>query len=305
MVEFEQCRDEALRREMVSRIDRAILEDGTCSPLDGLRIFRTSSPTDCISGVSQLSLCVIAQGSKEVYLGTSRYEYNADRYLLATMELPITARIFDATPQKPYLSLILSLDTVLVGSVMAEAGLPVPHAQSEAKAMVVSRLDPGLRDALVRLLRLMDSPSDARMLLPMLKREIVYRLLQGEQRSRLRHLPSAAEHTNRIATAVEKLRKEFDQPLSIDGIARDLGMSPSAFYQHFRSVTEMSPLQFQKQVRLQEARRLMVGESLDASSAGYRVGYDDPSHFSRDYKRLFGAPPAKDAERLRTMAVAD
>jgi AraC-like DNA-binding protein len=127
----------------------------------------------------------------------------------------------------------------------------------------------------------------------------------SEQGSRLRHLPRLGGHSDRIAQAVDRLRQEFDQPLRIESIARDLGMSPSGFHHHFKVVTDMSPLQYQKQLRLQEARRVMLGENLDAASAGYRVGYEDPSHFSRDYKRLFGESPMRDIERLRSMVAAD
>ena len=146
------------------------------------------------------------------------------------------------------------------------------------------------------------APADARFLAPLVTREIVYRLLRGAQGGRLRHLAVLGGATHRIAAAVERLRQDFDQPLRIEDIARELGMSVSGFHHHFRAVTAMSPLQFQKQLRLQEARRLMLGEGLDAASAGYRVGYGDASHFTREYKRLFGAPPMRDVERLRHVA---
>ena len=172
------------------------------------------------------------------------------------------------------------------------------------KAIDVSLLDAGLLDAAVRLVGLLDSPAEeARFLRPLLAREIVYRLLRGEQGSRLRHAAVLGGHGHRIARAIERLRKDFDRPLRIEDIARELGMSVSAFHHHFKAITAMSPLQFQKQVRLQEARRLMLGEDLDAASAGHRVGYGDASHFTREYKRLFGAPPARDVERLREAAV--
>ncbi len=166
-------------------------------------------------------------------------------------------------------------------------------------AVDVSPLDAGLLDAVVRLVRLVDTPTDARVLAPLITREIVYRLLTGEQGGRLRQLAVLGGVTHRIADAVARLRKDFDQPLPVEKLARELGMSVSGFHEHFRTVTAMSPLQFQKQLRLQEARRLMLGEGLDAASAGLRVGYGDASHFNREYKRLFGAPPMHDVERLR------
>ncbi|HLH72754.1 MAG TPA: AraC family transcriptional regulator, partial [Chloroflexota bacterium] len=187
----------------------------------------------------------------------------------------------------------------LVGSVMVETGQPALRSPSSVKAIAVSPLDADLLDAVVRLARLLDSPTDARFLAPLVTREIVYRLLRGEQGDRLRHIVALANHTHRIARAIDRLRKEFDQPLRIEDLAREVGMSVSGFHQHFKEVTAMSPLQFQKQLRLQEARRLMLGEDLDAASAGYRVGYHDASHFSREYKSLFGIPPMRDVERLR------
>jgi AraC-like DNA-binding protein len=165
--------------------------------------------------------------------------------------------------------------------------------------MDVSSLDEGLLDAVVRLVRLLDSPAEYRVLAPLVTQEIIYRLLMGEQGDRLRHLVLAGGHSYRIARAIDLLRKNFDQPLRIENMAREIGMSVSSFHHHFKSVTTMSPLQFQKKIRLHEARRLMLGEDLDAARAGFRVGYEDASHFSRDYKRLFGEPPLRDVEQLR------
>lgn len=168
--------------------------------------------------------------------------------------------------------------------------------------MTVSSLTPDLLDATVRLVRLLDSPVEARILKPLITREIVYRLLAGEQGGRLRHLAVLGGDSQRIAQAVARLREDYDKPLRIEGLAREFGMSASGFHAHFKAVTAMSPLQFQKQIRLQEARRLMLSDDVDAASAGYRVGYDNPSHFCREYKRLFGEPPMRDRERLRDLA---
>jgi len=164
--------------------------------------------------------------------------------------------------------------------------------------MDVSEIDADLLNEVVRAVRLLDNPGEEKMLLPSIKREIVFRLLKGNQGPRLAHLLSGGE-ARRISKAIENLREQYDRPLSIEAIARDMGMSVSGFHHHFKSVTAMSPLQFQKQLRLQEARRLMLGEDLDAASAGFRVGYEDPSYFSRDYKKQFGAPPQRDIARLR------
>ena len=300
--EREAHRAQFSREELVECIVRAIREDGTVEPLEGLRLRRASSPTELGHGVSYPALCVIAQGSKEILLGDDRYRYDPAHYLITTAALPITSRITEAEEERPYLGLVLRLDPNLVGSVMVEVGLPAPRGHAAVRAIDVSPLDAGLLDAVVRLVRLLDSTTEARFLAPLVTREIVYRLLRGEQGDRLRHTAVLGGHSHRIARALERLRKEFDQPLRIGEIARELGMSVSGFHHHFRAVTAMSPLQFQKQIRLQEARRLMLGEDLDAASAGYRVGYGDASHFTREYKRLFGAPPARDVERLRDAA---
>jgi AraC-like DNA-binding protein len=297
--EREAQRVQANREELVERLAQAIRDDGTVEPLNGLLLRRASSPTGLGHGVSYPSFCVIAQGSKELLLGDNRYRYNPAHYLIATVELPIASRIAEASKERPYLGLVLKLDPTLVGSVLVEVGHLAPRGHSAVTAIDVSPLDAGLLDAVVRLVRLLDSPTEARFLAPLVTREIVYRLLMGAQRGRLGQIAALGDNTHRIAQAVERLRKDFDQPLRIEDIARELGMSVSGFHHHFRALTAMSPLQFQKHLRLQEARRLMLGESLDAASAGYRVGYGNASHFTREYKRLFGEPPMRDVEHLR------
>jgi AraC-like DNA-binding protein len=295
---------QADREELAERIARAVRKDGTIETPEGLRLRRASSPTELAHGVSFPALCVVAQGSKEVLLGGDCYCYDANHYLITTAALPIASRVTGASEEKPYLGVVLRLDPALVGSVMVEAGHPAPRDHATVRAFDVSPLDAGLLDAVARLVRLLDSPAeDARFLRPLITREIVFRLLKGEQGGRLHHIAALGGHAHRISRALERLRKDFDQPVRIEEIARELGMSVSGFHHHFRAITAMSPLQFQKQMRLQEARRLMLGEDLDAASAGYRVGYSDASHFTREYKRLFGAPPMRDVERLREAAM--
>lgn len=295
----ESPRLRACRDELAERIARSVPRDGTVEPLAGLRLRRASAPTGLRHGVTATAFCVTAQGSKELLLGEGCYRYDPGHYLIATAALPVVSRITEASAERPFLSLLISLDPALVGSVMVEAGRPAPRGRSAARAIDVSPLDADLLDAVVRLVRLLDAPADARVLAPLVKREIVYRLLAGEQGNRLRYLVTLDGPGQSIAKAVDRLRKEFDRPLRIEELAREMGMSVSGFHHHFKQVTAMSPLEFQKQLRLQEARRLMLGEGLDASGAGYRVGYRDASHFSREYKRLFGAPPMRDVERLR------
>jgi AraC-like DNA-binding protein len=298
----EAHRAQTNRGELLERIARAIPKDGRVETLKGLRLQRASSTTELVHGVSHPAFCVIAQGSKEVLLGNDRYQYDPMHYLLATAELPIVSHVIEASQERPYLSLSVKLDPTLVGSVMVEAGHVSSRSQADVRAINVSPLEASLLDAVVRLVRLLDTPAEAPFLMPLVTREIVYRLLRSEQGDRLRHIALQGGHTHRIARAIEWLRQGFDQPLRIDDIAQELGMSASSFHHHFKAVTAMSPLQFQKQIRLQEACRLMLGEDLDAASAGYRVGYNDASHFNREYKRLFGLPPLRDVERLRDAA---
>ncbi|NEP19570.1 MAG: AraC family transcriptional regulator [Leptolyngbya sp. SIO4C1] len=298
----EADRAQANQEELTERIAQAIQQDGTAEPLKGLHFKRASFPSECAHSISIPAFCVIAQGSKEVFLGSDRYQYDPMHYLLATIEMPIASQILDASPENPHLSLLLALDPALVSSVMVEAGYPPAQQGASVKAIDVSPLNADLLDAVVRLVRLIDSPTEAHVLAPLIKREIVYRLLMGEQGARLCQIAVFGGYTHHIARAVDRLRSDFNQPLRIETVAQELGMSVSSFHHHFKSVTAMSPLQFQKQLRLQEARRLMLGENLDATSAAYQVGYEDSSHFNREYKRLFGAPPIRDVERLREEA---
>ncbi len=288
------------RDELVERVARAVGEDGAVEAPGGLRLLRASAPTPEDHGVSSPAFCVIAQGSKEVWLGDDCYRYDADSYLIAAAALPTASRVTGASEERPYLGVVLGLDPGLVGSVMAEAGHPAPGDQAAVRAFDVGPLDAGLLDAVVRLVGLLDAPAEeARFLRPLITREIVFRLLEGEQGGRLRQIAVLGGHAHRVARALDRLREDFDRPLRIEDVAREAGMSVSGFHHHFKAVTAMSPLQFQKWMRLQEARRLMLGEDLDAAGAGFRVGYSNASQFNREYKRLFGAPPMRDVERLR------
>lgn len=289
------------RKELTERIARALPTNGAAKPLEGLSFYRASSKIGPIHAVTLPSLCVIAQGVKEVHLGEKTYRYDPYSYLLTTVELPVVGQITEASPETPYLALRLVLDPALIASVMLDAGLPAPRREGGTmRGLDVSPLGTGLLETTLRLVRLAVAPSaEARVLLPLVTREIIFRLLQGEQSARLRQIAVLGGHTERIAQAIGLLRKDFDKQLRIESLAKEIGMSPSVFHEHFKAVTALSPLQFQKHLRLQEARRLMLSGDMDAASAGHRVGYDDPSQFSKEYKRLFGDPPLRDIERLR------
>jgi AraC-like DNA-binding protein len=296
----EKQRLQSDRDELVERMARAIPEDGISEVFPGLFLARSSRPTEKVHSVFKPAFCVIAQGSKHMLLGEELFRYDPGHYLISTVDLPIVSHVAEGSKERPYLSFRLNLDASLVASVMMESRIETKKGDASVKAMDVSPIDANLLDAVVRLARLLDTPDEIQVLAPLFIREIVYRLLRGEQGARLSHLLASGGDTRRISRAVKQLRENIDQPLKIENIARELGMSVSGFHHHFKSVTAMSPLQFQKQVRLQEARRLMLGEDLDVASASFRVGYEDPSYFSREYKRLFGAPPQRDIAQLRS-----
>ena len=292
-------RARASRDELAERIARHGAEDSSVEAAPGLFLYRFSSPTGPRYGVTEPSFCVIAQGSKEVLLGKERYRYDASHYLLVSAELPVVGHIVDASKEQPYLAVRLVLDPAVVTEVLIEAGFHASGMDDAIKVMAVSLLDVSLLDAVVRVVRLLESPRDYSVLAPLVVREIVYRLCLGEQGGRLRQIAVSGGRAHRIAKAIELLRTNHNKPLRIAGLARQLGMSVSGLHHHFQESTGMSPLQFQKQLRLQEAQRLLLAGDVDAATAGYRVGYDDASHFSREYRRLFGEPPLRDVERLR------
>jgi AraC-like DNA-binding protein len=296
-------RMQADQEELADRIARALPRDGRIEPQPGVFFNRASQPSQPpIHAFAEPAFCVIAQGSKEILLGEETFRYDPAHYLITTVELPLIGQVIEASPERPYLSFRLVLDPSVVASVMVESGQVHPRGESSVKAVDVSPLDANLLDATVRLVRLTDAANDYHVLAPLVIREIIYRLLKGAQGGRMRHLATFGGQAHRMVRAVEHIRTNFDKALRIEDVAKDLGMSVSGFHAHFKAVTAMSPLQFQKQLRLQEARRLMLGENLDAAEAGYRVGYDDAAHFNREYKRHFGEPPIRDVERLRELA---
>lgn len=296
---IELLRIDAARTDLAARIARALPRNGVAEPQRGVHLSRFSYANELVHGFLEPCFCVIAQGAKALTIGGEVFRYDAARYMISTVGLPMSAEVVEASEGRPYLGLRLILDPSVVASVMVESGIMQSRGDASVRAADVSTLDFELLDATLRLMRLIDRPRDYRALAPLVIREIVYRLLTGEQGSRMRHLATFGGHAHRMVRAVEKLRTNFDKPLRIEAIARELGMSLSGFHAHFKAVTNMSPLQFQKQIRLQESRRLMVSENLDAAEAGFRVGYEDASHFNRDYKRHFGDPPIRDIGRLR------
>jgi AraC-like DNA-binding protein len=298
-IEREKHRMDDSRDELVERIGRALPQDGFVECFSGFYVARSAKRTKPVLFVHEPAFCVIAQGRKRVHLADETFRYDTGHYLIVTVDLPLAFEVEQASDDEPYFGLRVDLDPSLVASVIMESGVPPKQSRGPAKAIAVSAMDADLFDAVVRLMRLVDHAGQRRVLASLITREIILRLLTGGQSARLSHLLTAGGETRRIARAIAHLRQHFNKPLEIDAVASQAAMSVSGFHHHFKAVTGLSPLQFQKQIRLQEARRLMLGEKLDAATAGARVGYEDASYFSRDYRRLFGAPPQRDIARLR------
>ena len=296
----QDLRLEAALTEMAALITRftAAAEGANQTAVQGLWLFRATAPSEMHHGVQNPCICVIAQGAKRVLLGEEVYRYDRARYLAASMNLPISGQVVEASAEKPYLSMKLDVAPQEIAALILEAKLPETAQTATARGLFMSRVDTSLIEAFVRLLRLLDAPEDIPALAAAARREILYRMLKGDEGHRLRQIATSSAHATRIAKAIEWLRQNYTRTLRIEELAGQANMSTSSFHEHFRAVTAMSPLQFQKQLRLHHARQILISEALDAATAGHRVGYESPSQFSREYSRLFGAPPAADRKRL-------
>lgn len=262
-----------------------------------LSLFRAERPTLPIPSVYEASLCLIAQGAKRISVGDHSLVYDAAHYLVVSVDLPVTGHIIAAEADQPYLSCKIDLDLpALADLIIAEGG---PTRLAAFPGLAVYPSDPDLVDAACRLVKLLDQPKSIPTLAPLIEREILYRLLAGPHGPTLRHLAAANSHLNQVSRAIAQIRARFRGQLRVRDIAAGAGMSESSLHEHFKAVTRMTPLGYQKQLRLQEARRLMFAEGVSASGAGFAVGYESPSQFSREYRRLFGAPPRQDVERLQ------
>lgn len=264
----------------------------------GLQIIRSDRPSQRIAAVHRPSLCFIAQGAKEVVLGTDIYRYASHEFLFTSVELPVTGEIITASPAKPYLCLVVAVEPRLIFDLVTETGELLRPSRTTGRAIFVGQRDPRMSDAFLRLLQTLDNPAETRVLSSGVLREITYRLMASRYGDVVRALGVADSQTHRIAKVIERIKQAFAQPLRTAELARLAGMSVSSFHQHFKSVTTLSPHQYQQQLRLQEARRLLAGPHDSAAEIGFRVGYESPSQFSREYARLFGLPPSSDAKRM-------
>lgn len=267
--------------------------------IPGVHLSHWRSPTSPTSYTHKSSICLIAQGKKRVLLGEESFVYDANHFLISSVDLPIIANIMEASEDSPYLGLVMELDLQEISQLITEAELSFNSSNEAQKGIAVGELSEPLLNAFIRLMALQDDPASIKILAPVIKREIFYRLLTSEQGARLNQIVTAGSHSHQVAKAIDWLKSNFVKPLSVGELASYTGMSKSSFYTHFRAMTSMTPLQFQKKLRLSEARRLMLTENLDAMATTFRVGYESPSQFSREYSRLFGAPPSKDIKALR------
>jgi AraC-like DNA-binding protein len=279
--------------------------DQLVTAIPGLSLFQRNEPTQPESRMYEPRICLIAQGAKRVLLGDDTYVYGERHFLITSVNLPTVVQITKASREKPCLGLILKLDQREISQLMVDSHLPPPRTQQSSRGMAIGEVTLPLLTAFQRLIDLLAEPKDIPILAPIIHREISYRLLVGDQGARLRQMASAGSQSHQIALAIDWLKGNFTQPLRIDDLAAQVNMSTSTFHHHFRALTAMSPLQYQKWLRLNDARRLMLTERLDATAAAFQVGYESPSQFSREYSRLFGAPPLRDITSLRQMGVGE
>lgn len=266
------------------------------TPIPGVMFFRVTAPTGGTHAIARPLVCLVVQGGKQVTMGTQEFSFGAGDSLLITADVPIVSQITKASHASPYVSLVLELDVAMIAELVREMG---PAPAGEAEPVRVDPTDAEVAAAALRLLQLLDRPAALPVLKEQLVREIHYWLLAGRHGPAIRRLGWPDGHARRVARAITLLRADFARPLPVERLAAEAGMSVSAFHQHFRTVTSLSPLQFQKQLRLIEARRLMAGEGVSASSAAFAVGYESVPQFTREYGRLFGQPPVRDMKTAR------
>ncbi|WP_213628652.1 AraC family transcriptional regulator [Pseudomonas sp. Pc102] len=291
------------RAELAATMQRFAPEYGVYqTAISPLHFIRSDAPTDTIHTIHKPGLCIIAQGRKEVRLWDESYVYDPLNYLVVSVTLPLAGQVIEASPESPYLCIRLDIDPAEIAQLIADVSPIGVPAREPSRGLYLDKIDTTLLDAMLRLVRLLDTPADIPALAPLALREIFYRLLKGQQGQRLHEIAIADSQTHRVTRAIEWLNRNYAKPLHIDELASYVNLSISTLHHRFKAVTAMSPLQYQKQLRLQEARRLMISEGMDVSAAGFKVGYESPSQFSREYSRMFGAPPSKDIAKIRSIA---
>ena len=296
---------DALREAAIASIGRwTIGQFDWQTPISGLTFFRREAPMPPTICLVEASIVLVVQGEKQMLAGGEAYPYNIHRFLITSLDIPANSQVVTASPDNPCLGLALKLDLRTMAELIAQGGLPLPEDRSSDRGAVIGlgTVTPMLLEPFKRMLDLLDEPSAIPILAPLIEREIHYRLLMSDQAARLQQIASVGSQGHRVAKAIDWLKVNYTETLRIDDLASHVKMSPSSLHHHFRQLTAMSPLQYQKWLRLNEARRLMLNEDSDAASAAFEVGYESPSQFSREYTRLFGAPPKRDIEGLRRKA---
>jgi AraC-like DNA-binding protein len=286
--------------DLATRIGKAMGNASQIAmPGAGLTLYQNTVPTAPNPCTYEPSLLVIPQGRKRVDLSKESLVFGETTFLLTSIELPIVSRVCSASPERPYLAFFLKLDMGMVRDVLHSEEVSIPAPPAGTRGMALGEATVELLAPCCRMVQLLDTPQDVPFFGKLLQREIVYRLLQGPQGDRLRSIATLVDQNHRTAKAVNWLSENYEKTLNVDDLASISGMSRSTLHQRFRSLTAMSPLQFQKQLRLHAARQKMLTEELDAASAAFEVGYESPSQFNREYKRFFGQPPMRDIQALR------
>lgn len=289
------------QQKLASLIQRFTPIDGIhATPIPSLALIRTSEISQPIFSVHQPALCIVAQGSKLVILGRESYTYDQSQYLVASVNLPISGQVVQATNENPYLCMRLDFDPGQIFDLIRETSCAPPKPDnSTSRGLFVSSTKLPLLEVVFRLVGLLDTPKDIPVLAPLFIREILYRIIQDEHGHSVMQFAVQNSHAHHIAEVIEVIQSEYAKPLRIEQLAAMVNMSSSSLHHHFKAITAMSPLQFQKQIRLQEARRMLLSGSTDAADAAFQVGYESPSQFSREYARMYGLPPKSDIKRLR------
>ncbi|AHM66206.1 AraC family transcriptional regulator [Paenibacillus polymyxa] len=288
------------QKELTSLIERHSLRNRPReTAIPSLFFYQHSSKTEPVYRVYKPSFCFVVQGLKEILLAQENFKYGPSDYLIASMNLPVIGQIIKASPGSPYLSLKLEFTHNQILEVLNDSKIQVKLKENAKRALFVGRMVPSIQDAVLRLARLLDTPEEIPFLAPLYTKEILYRLLQGPYGAELAQIAVEGSSTYRIREAIDYIVQHWDQSFRIEDLAETASMSISSFHRHFKEVTSMSPIQFQKQLRLQEARRILLAESADAADVAYRIGYESSSQFNREYSRMFGAPPRADIKRLR------
>lgn len=294
------------RRELALLVERYTDRDGfQATSIPALDFIRASNRSEPLHAIYTPSLCVIVQGAKSVTLGKESYRYDTNSYLVASVHLPIIGQIIEATPESPYLGIRLSFSSEQILDIIKSSKQVCDQKSDLERGLIITKANSTLFDALLRLVSLLESPSDIPALAPLFTKEILYRILQDEPGYIMKQFAVIGSHAQAISKIINLINNDFAKPLRIDELAKVINMSPSSLHHYFKKATAMSPLQYQKQIRLQEARRLLLSQTLEAADAAYKVGYESPSQFSREYARMFGLPPMSDIKRLKASIYAN